>query len=87
MIVEGDQERGSYVGKVTNITGEQLDQATVRLNDVEDLIRQEMTLNRIEKDKAEITKDYNEQIKGIKLRIRNLVRRLNGEDPQLPMEV
>ncbi len=30
---------------------------------------------------------YNEQIKGIETRIKNYVRRLNGEDPQEELEV
>lgn len=49
---------------------------------VDQLVKAEMMLTRLEKDKAESTKGYSDQIKACKVMIAKTVRKLNGEDPQ-----
>lgn len=49
---------------------------------VERLVRAEMAQERVEKEKAEASKMYNDQLKAIRLEIAKTVRKLNGEDPQ-----
>ena len=55
--------------------------------DYERLVRCEMELARTEREKAEMMKGYRETISGLKQAIARLVRKLNGEDPQIEMDV
>jgi len=55
--------------------------------DVETLVRAEMELDHLEGQRREAMKEYADQIKAVKVTIGKMVRRLNGEDEQLGMEV
>lgn len=55
--------------------------------DVEALVLAETTLAQVEDDKREAMKKYRERITALKQSITKAVRRLNGEDPQIGMQV